>query len=399
MAKQNQTTNSSAATAGAIAGLDANDEEFDFFYDYAKAAENRSEAWTEENWESEMDKHPLFISQNPEPGKESALVEAMAQLKYDPEFNSPLELMISYKNDGNENFRIKKYRWAIEAYSEGVRIARRELTKPETLIPLETRVAIIKMVSTLYNNRASAHFYLENYRTATKDARLAASLDPTNQKAYIRVLRCLESLRKYSEVIDYCNELLNDPKLAKPDNKTKEELQKALKSSSIELEKAQRDERKAKLAQDQIDKMQSKILEAVKLRKIAYQGSLFESNHGSVVHGHLVHLDDNQNLIWPVVFVYPEYGQTDFIQSFHEHSTFISMLEEMFSECPEWDVKQRYRPQSLRMWYHSYEDERYSGLILNEISTTCTLEQALKSKGYVVTNSVPTFFVALEKPK
>lgn len=31
-----------------------------------------------------------------------------------------------------------------------------------------------------------------------------------------------------------------------------------------------------------------------------------------------VHMDENGKLVWPVIFMYPEYKLTDFIQAFHE---------------------------------------------------------------------------------
>lgn len=34
--------------------------------------------------------------------------------------------------------------------------------------------------------------------------------------------------------------------------------------------------------------------------------------------GH-VHLNESGQLVWPVLFVYPEYGQTDFIEAFNEN--------------------------------------------------------------------------------
>ena len=34
--------------------------------------------------------------------------------------------------------------------------------------------------------------------------------------------------------------------------------------------------------------------------------------------GHVVHLDDSGSLHWPVMFLYPEYGQTDFVSDFNE---------------------------------------------------------------------------------
>ena len=37
--------------------------------------------------------------------------------------------------------------------------------------------------------------------------------------------------------------------------------------------------------------------------------------------GARVRLDDSGTLYWPVLFMYPEYAQTDFIQSFCENDT------------------------------------------------------------------------------
>lgn len=35
--------------------------------------------------------------------------------------------------------------------------------------------------------------------------------------------------------------------------------------------------------------------------------------------GERVHFDTEGNLVWPVLFLYPEYGQTDFIAAFSEY--------------------------------------------------------------------------------
>lgn len=39
-----------------------------------------------------------------------------------------------------------------------------------------------------------------------------------------------------------------------------------------------------------------------------------------VVHpsGAKVHFDEHGDLVWPVVFYYPEYSESDFIANFHE---------------------------------------------------------------------------------
>jgi len=47
------------------------------------------------------------------------------------------------------------------------------------------------------------------------------------------------------------------------------------------------------------------------------------SMHGAHPSGEKVHLDADGNLVWPVLFLYPEHGQTDFIAAFSEHHRYI----------------------------------------------------------------------------
>ena len=63
-----------------------------------------------------------------------------------------------------------------------------------------------------------------------------------------------------------------------------------------------------------------------------------------------VHLNDEGVLNWPVMFVYPEYGQTDFIQEFAEDVTLGTMLTEMFQERPPWDEENKYKPERMTLW-------------------------------------------------
>ena len=58
-------------------------------------------------------------------------------------------------------------------------------------------------------------------------------------------------------------------------------------------------------------------------------------------------------LVWPVMFVYPEYGQTDFVQQFQEDITLGTMLTELFPEgepSPPWDLEQKYVPSKMTVW-------------------------------------------------
>jgi hypothetical protein len=39
-----------------------------------------------------------------------------------------------------------------------------------------------------------------------------------------------------------------------------------------------------------------------------------------------VHFDENSKLVWPVIILYPEMQQTDFIQNFHEDALYVFCL-------------------------------------------------------------------------
>jgi hypothetical protein len=42
--------------------------------------------------------------------------------------------------------------------------------------------------------------------------------------------------------------------------------------------------------------------------------------------GERVHLDGQGQLVWPVLLLYPEYGQTDFIAAFNENQRYMYVL-------------------------------------------------------------------------
>lgn len=58
------------------------------------------------------------------------------------------ELALTYKEDGNFNFKCKKYRLAIISYTEG----------------LKQKCGDADLNAQLYNNRAASHYFLKNYR-------------------------------------------------------------------------------------------------------------------------------------------------------------------------------------------------------------------------------------------
>ncbi|CAD7012812.1 unnamed protein product [Ceratitis capitata] len=77
------------------------EEELDVFIDGLEK-KRYEEGWPEDRWQEEMDKHPFFMKNTPQPGDEvHPMFEGLQKLKYDPEENTAEELALNYKEDGN----------------------------------------------------------------------------------------------------------------------------------------------------------------------------------------------------------------------------------------------------------------------------------------------------------
>lgn len=391
------------------------EEDFDFEYDYEKAAANKAERWTEENWREEMAKHPLFMTEAPEPGQEaSPLVEAMTQLKYDPEFNSITELMENYKTDGNENYKHKKYTWAIAAYTEGIRIA----NKADKMKDKAEADQVRHLLSILYNNRASAHFYLANYRSSAADALRALIIEPANQKAIVRIARCYLQAQKYSKCVDFCQHLLRpvdanieqekteSTKLCPPevraDDQTKVELKSMLTEAQTKAKVAQRNERKAAVQErERVDRKQQ-LISAISARGIrVFVGvNLFETMlpYGFTPYVRFDEQGDGQQqqqLVWTAKFHYPRYAVYDIVRHFHEATTFLEQLRTMFLEPAEWDEQGLFTMDKVAQLKVAYKRAGNSPGRAETIipSLQSTLLDVMKAKDFVVQDCILAFYI------
>lgn len=332
--------------------------------------------WPEDRWQEEMEKHPFFMTKAPEAGEPlSPLMEGLQQLKYSETDNTPQELAATYKEDGNYNFKIKKYRLAIISYTEG----------------LKQRCGDSQLESELYNNRAAAHFFLKNYRSCLFDCRAALKIRPSYSKAQARAAQCCMFLQRYDECIPLCDKIL----AASPTDKIALELRaKAVAGKKME-ERNIRKENVCKRKEKETDQM---LLAAIKERGIRIEGtelsmSALEPNSPMVAQGR-VHLDDKGSLVWPVMFLYPEYQVTDFIQEFHEDETFSQHLSTMFDSAPEWDKHCCYIPSELNIYY-----ECRSRHTLHEVAASDTLGKVLAQRTYVVCGGTPCFLVTVRGSK
>merc|ERR1711953_471363 len=289
------------------------DEMADYLAELEKKAAAREgpsykEGWKEETWEQEMESHPFFASndesllEDASKGELSPLIEGLQQLKYSPDENTADEL---------------------------VQVQ-------------------------LMTNRAAAQFHLGNFRSSFNDCVLATQLKAGHFKAVKRGALCCYELKRFDDCIRWCEKAkaieANDPDIANLHEKAKSELK--------EFERNVRKEatRKKKKKNQDIKLIKALISKNVKLKDVDWNKvdvdkeehvhEIIEKKLTPVLQAasaKRVHFsqENDKALVWPVLFMYPEYGETDLIEEFEETGQcFSDHLQAMFGhgiERPNWD--------------------------------------------------------------
>ncbi|XP_054690174.1 tetratricopeptide repeat protein 4 isoform X1 [Grus americana] len=342
-------------------------------------------AFHPDTWEQELEAIPMFMKRCPaeiDAARQPELA-CLQSLLFDEE-QGPAELARMYKNEGNEYFREKDYRRAVTAYTEG----------------LKKQSEDAELSAVLHTNRGAAQFYLGNYRSALNDAIQAKKLKPTHLKAIIRGALCHMELKNFSEAIAWCEEGL------RIDSKEKKLVEMRAKADKLKRAE-ERDARKAKVMEKKEQRQKEILLAAIKERniKLVLEPSNEEEEisdglaeisldgfHSDNATGAKVHLDADGNLNWPVLFLYPEHEQTDFIAAFHENSRFIDHLMVMFAELPPWDLERKYLPSNLELYF---EDEERAEMY--ELNPEQTLLQMLQHQRYFVKAGTPTVLAFVKR--
>ncbi|NXD10418.1 TTC4 protein, partial [Nothocercus nigrocapillus] len=279
-------------------------------------------------------------------------------------------------NEGNEYFKEKDYGKAVLSYTEGLK---KKCEDPE-------------LGAVLLTNRAAAHAHLGNYRSALNDAIQARRLKPTHLKAIVRGALCHLELKNFSEAIAWCEEGLQI------DSREKKLLEARAKADKLKVNVGAASrvccadprialfcpERNIKLVlgpSNEEEEMSDGLAE------MSLDG--FHSDNGM---GAKVHLDVGGNLNWPVLFLYPEHEQTDFIAAFHENTRFIDHLMVMFAELPPWDLERKYLPGNLELYF---EDEERAEMY--EVNPEHTLLQVLQHQRYFVKAGTPTVLAFVKR--
>lgn len=365
------------------------DDDMDAFMDRFKG-QGYKNGFSEDNWEEEFDKVPMFMKKAPDviDGESYPELSCLQSIIHS-EDRPPEEQAVCLKNEGNEYFKEKNYKRAVESYTAG----------------LLKKCGDQDLTVVLLTNRAAAHYYLGNMRSALNDASAAKKIKPDHLKALIRGAQCCIDLRIYSEAIQWCDDGM---KFAPADKKLRE-----LRAAADKHKRAaERDARKAKAKEKKIRCEKEALLAAIQDRGIKLYHSLNPQKDGSdsedenenssaaiaqltldglsskELTGAQVFLDDQGTLQWPVLLLYPEHQQSDFISAFCENSCFIDHLGVVFDELPPWDADRKYLPQSLEIYFEDEEKET-----LYEIKPSMSLLEILQHKRFFVKAGTPNFIV------
>ncbi|KAI9209518.1 uncharacterized protein BJ171DRAFT_418357 [Polychytrium aggregatum] len=341
---------------------------------------------SKELWE-QFNSTPLFMNSLPEDAEQNETLMALQSLIYD---GTQEEIAENFKNQGNEAFKDgpKRYKDAIGFYTQGI----------------DAKANDDALNSVLFSNRAAVNLELGNYRRTLNDCASALKFNPANVKAYYRSAKACLALDKYEEALDCCERgLLHDPQ-----NKALvAEKGKVVKKMAERDEKQRRQREREALKKQQEERIKAAIeLRGIRLITNAPKidpdtEEVTKTAPHPLADEHRVRFDaGSDQLVWPVLFLYPEYHDSDLITQFYEDDTFAAHLAEMFAEPPQWDAKREYNPDTLEMYFETRMTEeeikrnpKEAHPRLLKIGRDMKLIEVLSHPDFRVVDGVPTFFV------
>ncbi|PAA91678.1 hypothetical protein BOX15_Mlig020912g1, partial [Macrostomum lignano] len=298
-------------------------------------------------------------------------IEALQALKFESE--DPDESARSYKEEGNYHFKRREFQSAKENYTEG----------------LKSGCKHSEMLAVLYTNRAAADFHLKNYGSCYKDCAKAKQLKPDHYRAHERGARALLSLERHADCAAWCDEALNrwvaDPELLRLSSQAR-----AVAEASAA--KARREAAVGRRAERQL----AGVAAALARRGVQIRPGTgrLEMPDDAKVEFAAGDADGNGVLRYPVLLLYPEFGQTDFLRGVDETASLAEVAATVFdpSQPPAaWNSAKAYNPDSALFYLDcsSISDSAATSKAKPEtLDKRLTLAQVLKRPEAALTGSV-----------
>ncbi|GMS82928.1 hypothetical protein PENTCL1PPCAC_5103, partial [Pristionchus entomophagus] len=344
-----------------------------------------------EQWSRELDEHPAFMKNADDlakaaNGQYGETIQALQALKYDhgETEEEKKETAEGHKLEGNKHFKLQKYRWASEAYTNGIKVMCSDRA----------------LNSVLYQNRAAAQARIGNKRSAIKDCATARKFDPQNLKAVIRGAECLLELGYASDTLQWIDAALKTYDVVddgEPLLKTVADL-RAKAEKEEEREERDRRKKRAEFAKELVEK--KKLLEALSARNLnfaprlpfnkpeLFEWSLIEVNMPQLHDHQRVSFNEEGNLMWPLLIQYPEVGQTDVMTECDETTMVGTLLQEVLSSPAEWDPDHKFKMDAVS-FFVSDQYEEY----LMEVYPWTSFKEAFSYPGYQIKQGLPVLMI------
>lgn len=265
----------------------------------------------------EINRLPFFMTELDDTdgeGGDNQTLEALKSLAYDGE---PHEVAANFKNQGNDCYKLKQYKDAVQYYTQG----------------LEVEQSDESITSALYLNRAACNLELKNYRKCIEDCKQVLFIDEKNVKACFRSGKAFFLVDKYEE----SKKMLEYGLVVDTENKPMKDLlgqvfdkERRIKEA---IERKERETTKNKLRE-------TILTNAINLRHI----SIIKSNRpAELLEDAKIRLenemDHESQLILPAMILYPTIDEFDFIAEVSELTTPTEILEIVMDRPQEWFAK------------------------------------------------------------
>lgn len=262
---------------------------------------------------SELNRLPFFMTELDEDAKtgENVELEALRALAYDGESD---EVATNFKNQGNDCYKLKDYKNAIEFYTKGI----------------DVECGVDSINASLYSNRAACNLELRNYRRCIEDCKKVLLIDEKNIKACYRSGKALFLVDRYDEA----KQILQYGLSIDPENISIKEVLNNVISKENKLKQA----RELKQKELEMKKMKQTILQnAIKLRHYTI---LKTTSPGDYLKDAQIRLEDENDyesqLILPAMILYPTIDEFDYVAEISELTTPLEIIELILNRPQEW---------------------------------------------------------------
>lgn len=262
----------------------------------------------------ELNRMPFFMTKlDPTDGEggSNTELEALKALAYEGE---PYEIAENFKNQGNDLYKVKRYKDAKITYTKGI----------------DVQCDVQQINESLYANRAACELELKNFRSCINDCRIALKYNPKNIKCYYRIAKayfCLDRIDDSRQTIHFALQLDSQ-------NKTLRLLREAVERRDEQLQKKQYETEKR---ERYLENVQQLLKDSILLRNIK---NISTRHPSQLLRDATIHLEDETDfesqLIYPAIVMYPTTNEFDFVATVGELTPVQDMIEVLTDRPIEW---------------------------------------------------------------